>query len=54
MSFRFYIRFPLTPLVLHIKASKIINIMAKVSIKSEKITTFGGIFHVRKSFSCFL
>ena len=25
--------------------------MAKVSIKSEKITPFGGIFHVRELFS---
>ena len=28
--------------------------MAKVSIKSEKITTFGGIFHVREHFSRFV
>ena len=27
--------------------------MAKVSIKSEKITPFGGIFHVRELFSRF-
>jgi len=38
-------------LVLQIKTSKIINDMAKVSIKSEKITPFGGIFHVREQFS---
>ena len=38
-------------LVLHLKTSKIINDMAKVSIKSEKITPFGGIFHVRELFS---
>ena len=38
-------------LVLQIKTSKIINDMAKVSIKSEKITPFGGIFHVREFFS---
>ena len=38
-------------LVLQIKSSKIINGMAKVSIKSEEITTFGGIFHVREQFS---
>ena len=31
-------------LVLQIKTSKIINDMAKVSIKSENITAFGGIF----------
>ena len=34
-------------LVLRLKTSKIINDMAKVSIKSEKITPFGGIFHER-------
>ena len=28
--------------------------MAKVSIKSEKITLFGGIFHVREHFSRFV
>ena len=33
-------------LVLQIKTSKIINDMAKVSIKSEKISAFGGIFFV--------
>ena len=33
-------------LVLQIKTSKIINDIAKVSIKSEKITAFGGIFLV--------
>ena len=39
-------------LVLQIKTSKkIFNDMAKVSIKSEKITPFGGIFHVRELFS---
>jgi len=41
----------LLTLVLQIKTSKIINDMAKVSIKSEKITPFGGIFHVREQFS---
>jgi len=30
---------------------RFINDMAKVSIKSEKITPFGGIFHVRELFS---
>ena len=40
-------------LVLQIKTSKIINDMAKVQIKSEKITPFGGIFHVRELFSRF-
>ena len=38
-------------LVLRFKASKNINDMAKVNIKSEKITSFGGIFHVREQFS---
>ena len=28
--------------------------MANVSMKSEKITPFGGIFHVREHFSCFV
>ena len=28
--------------------------MAKVQIKSEKITPFGGIFHVRELFSRFV
>ena len=41
-------------LVSHLKTSKIINDMAKVSIKSEKITPFGGIFHVREQFSRFV
>ena len=34
-------------LVLQFKTSKIINDIAKVQIKSEKVTPFGGIFHVR-------
>ena len=34
-------------LVLQIKISKIINGIAKIIIKSEKITPFGEIFHVR-------
>ena len=38
-------------LVLQFKTSKIINGMAKVQIKSERITPFGGIFHVREQFS---
>ena len=38
-------------LVLQFKTSKIINDMAKVQIKSEKVTPFGGIFHVRELFS---
>ena len=37
-------------LVLQIKTSKIINDVAKVRIKSEKITPFGGIFHVKEHF----
>ena len=41
-------------LVLRLKTSKIINGMAKVSIKSERITPFGGIFHVRELFSRFV
>ena len=38
-------------LVLQFKTSKIINDMAKVQIRSEKVTPFGGIFHVRELFS---
>jgi hypothetical protein len=41
-------------LVLQIKTSKIINDMAKVQQKSEKISAFGGIFHVRELFSRFV
>ena len=37
-------------LVLQIKTSKIINDVAKVRIKSEKITPYGGIFHVKEHF----
>ena len=38
-------------LVLRFKTSKkIFNDIAKVSIKSEKITPFGGLFHVRELF----
>ena len=33
------------------RQAKIINDVAKVQIKSEKITPFGGIFHVREHFS---
>jgi hypothetical protein len=33
------------------KTSKIIHGMAKINIKSEKLTPFGGIFHVRNMFS---
>ena len=41
-------------LVLQIKTSKIINDMAKVQIKSERVTPFGGIFHVRELFTRFV
>ena len=37
-------------LVLRLKSSKIINDMAKVQQKSEKITAFGGIFFVLDKF----
>ena len=37
--------------VLQFQTSKIINDMAKLALKSEKITPFGGIFHVRELFS---
>ena len=38
-------------LVLQFQTSKIIHDIAKISIKSEKLTPFGGIFHVRELFS---
>jgi hypothetical protein len=41
-------------LMLRFKTSKFINGMVKVSTKSEKITPFGGIFHVREHFSRFV
>ena len=41
-------------LVLQIKTSKIINDMAKVQQKSEKITAFGGIFFVLDKFGSIL
>ena len=41
-------------LVLQNKTSKIINDMAKVSIKSEKISAFGGIFFVLDKFDSIL
>ena len=41
-------------LVLRLTTSKIINDVAKVQMKSEKITPFGGIFHVRELFSRFV
>jgi hypothetical protein len=41
-------------LVLRLTTSKIINDVAKVQIKSEKITPVGGIFHVREQFSRFV
>ena len=37
-------------LVLQIKTSKIINDMAKVQQKSEKISVFGGIFFILDRF----
>ena len=40
--------------MLQFKTSKFFNDMAKVSIKSEKNTPFGGIFHVREQFSRFV
>jgi hypothetical protein len=40
--------------VLRLTTSKIINGVAKVQMKSEKITPVGGIFHVREQFSRFV
>ena len=37
-------------LVLHFKTSKNFNGMAKVAIKSEKLTPFGGIFSIMEQF----
>ena len=45
----FYSDFSLI-LVLQFKTSKIINGMANISIKSQEITPFGGIFHVMEKF----
>ena len=41
-------------LVCKSRQAKIINDVAKVQIKSEKITPFGGIFHVREHFPRFV
>jgi len=41
-------------LVLQIKTSKIINDIAKIQQKSEKITAFGGIFFVLDKFDSIL
>ena len=41
-------------LVLQFKTSKIINGMANISIKSQKITPFGGIFHVMEKFGRYI
>ena len=41
-------------LVLQKNQAKIIYDMAKVNIKSEKLTPSGGIFHVRECFSRFV
>ena len=40
--------------VLQFKTSKIINDMTKIIIKSQKITPFGGIFHVMEKFDCYI
>ena len=37
-------------LVLQLKIRKTLNDMAKVQIKSEKITPFGGIFSIMEQF----
>ena len=41
-------------LVLQFKTSKIINGMSNISIKSQKITPFGGIFHVMEKFDRYI
>ena len=41
-------------LVLHLKTNKTLNAMAKVQIKSEKLTPFGGIFWIMELFDALL
>jgi len=41
-------------LVLHLKTNKILNDMAKIRIKSEKLTPFGGIFAIMEQFNALL
>ena len=41
-------------LVLHIKANKSSSDIAKVQIKSEQITPFGGIFSIMEQFDALL
>ena len=40
-------------LVLQFKTSKIINGMANISIKTQEITPFGGIFHMIEKIALF-
>ena len=41
-------------LVLHLKTNKTLNDTAKIQIKSEKLTPFGGNFSIMKQFDAFL
>ena len=41
-------------LVLHLKTNKTLTDTAKIQIKSEKLTPFGGIFSIMKQFDAFL
>ena len=41
-------------LVLHKKTGKTLNGMANVQIKSEKLTPFGGIFHIMEQLNILL
>ena len=41
-------------LVVQNQSNKILNDMAKVVIKSEKLTPFGGIFSIMELFNCIL
>ena len=41
-------------LELHLKTNKTLNDTAKIQIKSEKLTPFGGIFSIMKQFDAFL
>ena len=41
-------------LVLHKKTNKTLNDIAKIQIKSEKLTPFGGIFSIMEQFDALL
>ena len=45
---------PLAALELYVKLYKTLNDMAKIQIKSEKLTPFGGIFSIMEQFDALL